>query len=76
MIQCYINHFQTATRRNRGGSVPREEWQAHATGFANFLNSPGGRWACNESTMTREAFEVIQNAITTPEQHGFFRGEA
>ena len=76
VIQCYVNHFQTATRRNRSGSVPREEWKAHAAGFANFLNSPGGRWACNESTMTKEVREVLQSATTTPEQHGFFRGEA
>lgn len=59
VTQRLVNHFMTIKRSRDRGILPNEEWLAYGVGTANFLDSPGGEWACNEAATTDE----VRNAL-------------
>ncbi len=59
VTQRLVNHFMTIKRSRDRGILPNEEWLAYGVGTANFLDSPGGEWACKEAATTDD----VRNAL-------------
>ena len=60
MGQSYVNHFMTIKKHHDAGALPEEQWANHASGTAQFMCSPGGRW-------------LRENIAITPDVEAFFR---
>lgn len=60
VTQRLVNHFMTIKRSRDRGILPDEEWLAYGVGTANFLDSPGGKWACSQAATT----DGVRNALS------------
>ena len=72
--QSYINHFQTIKRRYDAGVMPEEEWKAHASGFANVMDSAGGEWVCERVTATPDLLAALRDYRTDGQQYAILKG--
>jgi len=64
LFQSYINHFTTIKKSYDSGHLPADIWEYHASGMSILANSPGGKMATSQATITpaiREIFESYEN---------------
>jgi hypothetical protein len=79
VTQRLINHFMTIKRSRDRGVLPDEEWLAYGVGTANFLDSPGGEWACKEAATTdavRSALRELRSNSEEFAEFGHWKGMA
>ncbi len=76
LMHSYINHFETVKRRRDAGTMPDEEWHAHASGFADLMSSRGGEWACSEAAITPGLLAVLRDYKTDRQRFAVLKGEA
>jgi hypothetical protein len=72
LTQRLINHFMTIKRSRDRGVLPDEEWLAYGVGTANFLNSPGGEWACSQAATTDEVRSALRELTSQSDQSANF----
>ena len=72
LTQRLINHFMTIKRSRDRGVLPDEEWLAYGVGTANFLNSPGGEWACSEAATTDDVRKALLELTSQSDQSAKF----
>ena len=79
VVQHLVNHFMTIKRSRDRGVLPDEEWLAYGVGCANFLDSPGGEWACKQAATTedvRNALSELRSKSSEFADFGYWKGTA
>ena len=57
--QSYINHFMTVKKHHDAVSLAEDQWLVHAAGLAHIMCSPGGKYICENVTITPDVLETI-----------------
>jgi hypothetical protein len=60
LTQRLLNHFMTIKRSRDRGVLPDPEWLTYGVGTANFLDSTGGEWACNEAAIADDVRSTLR----------------
>jgi hypothetical protein len=79
VTQRLINHFMTIKRSRDRGVLPDEEWLAYGVGTANYLDSPGGEWACVQSAApgdVKDALRELRSSSSEFAQFEYWKGTA